>query len=166
MQSDILFADKWHISPLYSVSHAIEAFAGLDNTAAQRCISFLTHHQQDNGGWGWFGPTTMEETALCVMGLVYAFLHGLFDNTRVLARAGQFMKERADHEITRSLWIGKTLYRSDDIVRASIYAAHRMLAHIASEAQIAYPMPANLRLFEDYISLQHDEQKYEAEQTA
>lgn len=162
MQSDILFADKWHISPLYSVSHAIEAFAGLDNIAAQQCISFLTHHQQDNGGWGWFGPATMEETALCVMGLVYGFLHGLFDNTRVLARAAQFMKERADNEITRSLWIGKTLYHSDDIVRASIYAAHRMLAHIASEAQISYRMPAHINAFEDYISPKRTLQEYES----
>ncbi|MBN1431020.1 MAG: hypothetical protein JXB07_21805 [Anaerolineae bacterium] len=152
MQSDIPFADKWHISPLYSASHAIEAFAGLDNIAAQRCISFLTHHQHDNGGWGWFGSTTMEETALCVTGLAHAFLYGLFDNTGVLARAAQFMRKRADNEIAHSLWIGKGLYRSDPIVRASIYAAHKMLAHISSEIQIPYWMPAHIATFEEYIS--------------
>ncbi|MBN1311017.1 MAG: hypothetical protein JXB30_06320 [Anaerolineae bacterium] len=152
MQKDIPFADKWNISPFYSASHAIEALSGLDNAAARRCVSFLAQHQQDDGGWGWYGAATLEETAFCVMGLAHAFSHGLLNDSRVLSRAAQFMTRATTDKIYPYLWIGKTLFQSGSIVRSSIYAAHKILARLSYETGIRYQVPTYMSSFEDYIS--------------
>ena len=127
---DGLFDDKWHLSPYYSVAHAIPAFAGWDDEVARRCTRFLLDEQRADGGWGFFGYSTIEETAHSVIGLYRAALAGLLDEHSPLQRAACFFEANADQEARERLWIGKTLYRPEAIVRATVYAAKLALREL------------------------------------
>ena len=129
MRPDVIFEDKWHLSPYYPVARAIPAFAGWDDSIARRCVRFLVKHQQPDGGWGWFGRSTLEETAHCVIGLCFAFHRGLIDSLPLLMlqRAAKFIREDDLQEPMESLWIGKTVYRPEGVVSATLLAAKAAL---------------------------------------
>ncbi|MBN1119660.1 MAG: hypothetical protein JXJ17_01155 [Anaerolineae bacterium] len=134
MKKDVLFDDKWHISPMYSVSHAVTAFAGIDDQMAQLCVSDLVEKQHEDGGWG-FSRSTVEETSHCVLALTQAFEHGLLEDEGVLERAADFLEvDEAGPE--ESLWIGKTLYHPEGIVEATLFAAKTKLQEMGYMASI------------------------------
>lgn len=130
MKPDVLFEDKWHLSPAYSIAHAIPAFAGWDDQVALRCVDFLFERQRDDGGWGWFARSTLEETAHCVIGLAYAYRQGLFRDTSLLARAGRYFDAHAGCEPVERLWIGKTLFYPSGIVKAVLFSAQAALTRL------------------------------------
>ncbi len=130
MKDDVIFDDKWHLSPLYSVAHAIPAFAGWDNGVASRCIDFLLERQRNDGGWGDLGPDTLEETAHCVIGLSYAYMQGLLSDDAALMKAGRYFEANAERRPVERLWIGKTLYHPRGIVEATLFSAKVILARL------------------------------------
>jgi len=134
LKPDVMFDDKWHYSPFYSVSHAIPAFTGWDNSVALKCISFLLDQQRHDGGWGNFGYSTLEETALCTIGLYRAFQADLLTSLEPLVRAEHFFKINAGQQAVERLWIGKTLFRPDGIVKATLFAAHHALEKLGLNA--------------------------------
>jgi hypothetical protein len=134
LKPDVMFDDKWHYSPFYSVSHAIPAFMGWDNSVALKCISFLLEHQRHDGGWGNFGYSTLEETALCIIGLYRAFQADLLTSLEPLVRAEHFFKANAGQQAVERLWIGKTLFRPDGIVKATLFAAQYALEKLSLNA--------------------------------
>jgi halimadienyl-diphosphate synthase len=127
MRADGSFDDKWHLSPHYCVAHAIPAFVGWNETLTQRCIDFLIEHQRPDGGWGWFGESTLEETAHAVIGLASAYRHDLLPDRRALIQAARFLRERTGEQPVEHFWIGKTVFRPDTIVAATLYAAWAFL---------------------------------------
>lgn len=133
MNEETVFHDKWHFSPYYSVAHAISAFIGWDDTAARRCVDYLLAEQKEDGGWGWRDNadlSTMEETAHAALGLAHAFNAGLITDRAPLERAAHYLDKDVIEPRRERLWIGKTLYRSDNIADAAIFAARTALAQM------------------------------------
>jgi hypothetical protein len=130
MNGETLFHDKWHLSPYYSASHAIPAFAGWNEEAALRCVKFVIDQQHEDGGWGWFGRSTLEESAQCTLGLYQAFSYGLPGSCDALAKAADFFQEQAGREALEPLYVGKTLFRSEGIVNATILGALAVLERL------------------------------------
>jgi hypothetical protein len=155
MGPSVLFEDKWHVSPYYSVGHAVPALAGWHAGLAHRCAEFLVREQREDGSWGWFpngGSGTLEETAHAVTGLYHAHRAGLLGDLTPLMRAAEFLEAHPDEEAVERLWIGKTLYRSEAIVNATVYSARAMLAEV-SQATGIYELPQRgLASFEEYIA--------------
>jgi REP element-mobilizing transposase RayT len=127
MRTDGSFDDKWHLSPHYCVAHAIPAFIGWNEPLTQHCIDFLIEHQRSDGGWGWFGHSTLEETAHAVIGLANAHRHDLLPDRRALTQAARFLRDRIGEKPIEHFWIGKTVFRPDTIVAATLYAAWSFL---------------------------------------
>ena len=116
------FADKWHISPYYALAHAIQAVLGWDDALARNCVESLVAEQHLDGGWGWRGQSTLEETAHVVLALSQAYEYGIFKNPAVFVKIAGFLQSHSDHNRER-LWIGKTLYRPEGLVEALLYSA-------------------------------------------
>ncbi len=131
-----LFDDKWHLSPYYSVAHAIPAFAGWRDEIACRMINFLLGEERSDGVWVFFGRSTLEETSHCVIGLYHAVCAGLLADLTPLRRAARFFNDSADENASERLWIGKTLYRPEAIVRATLHAASLALHQLQCDVRL------------------------------
>ncbi len=142
MKPDGLFDDKWHLSPYYSVAHAIPAFEGWDDYLACAYIDYLLNQQQADGGWGYFGRSTLEETGHCVIGLYHAASAGLLDDLAPLRRAAGFFEAHAGQPARERLWIGKTLYRPESIVRSTVQAAYMALRRLQCDVRAPETSPA------------------------
>jgi halimadienyl-diphosphate synthase len=127
---DGLLNDKWHISPYYTTAHAVTAFAESDPQRALAMAQTLLDHQRPDGGWGWLGRSTQEETAHVVLGLYQAFRHGMLPANRALWDAARYFRRHRHATPTERLWIGKTLYRPDGIVYATLFAARYALSRL------------------------------------
>lgn len=127
MDGQTLFNDKWHLSPYYTVAHAIPAFLGWDDGIAARCVQFLIDAQRADGGWG-MSHSTLEETAHCVLALLPAYHSNLLDQRDALVKANRFFESKAGRVPVEPLWIGKTLYHPGSIVDANVCAARYALA--------------------------------------
>jgi hypothetical protein len=130
MNPETLFDDKWHISPYYSISHAIPAFAGWNMEAVSRCVNFLIDQQHTDGGWGWFGRSTLEESAQCTLGLYHAFRSSIPGCHDALARVAGYFQEQAGQEALEPMYVGKTLFRSEGIVNATVFGALAVLKRL------------------------------------
>ncbi|MGF1506743.1 MAG: hypothetical protein GYB64_16115 [Chloroflexi bacterium] len=130
LNDDDLLDDKWHISPLYTAAHAVPAFAGMSAELGMERATILLAHQRQDGGWGWLGRSTLEETAHVVLALYQAHERRLVDALPALRHAALFFLERRHEHPQERLWIGKTLYRPDGIVTATLYAAQLALGKL------------------------------------
>jgi len=99
-------------------------------------INFLLGEQRSDGGWGFFGRSTLEETSHCVIGLYHAACAGLLADLTPLRRAARFFNDSANGNASERLWIGKTLYRPEAIVRATLHAAILALRQLRCEVQL------------------------------
>lgn len=131
--------DKWHLSPLYSVSHALSSLIGMDEDLARRCVNHLIGSQRPDGGWGHFGRSTLEETAHCSLALAEANREGLFTDLTPLARASAFLAANEGVTPSESFWIGKTVFCPTRIVEATLFAAQYALSNLG------LPENANLK---------------------
>ena len=124
------FDDKWHFSPYYSLARAIGAFGGWRDDVAREAVGLLVEQQREDGGWGWFERSTLEETAHCVLGLNCARALGLLVDAAPLQRAGRYFRLNAGRRPVERFWIGKTLFRPQRIVEATVSAAQGVLARL------------------------------------
>jgi hypothetical protein len=115
--------DKWHFSPLYATSRAVNSFAGWDDGLSHRCIEYLLMHQHENGGWGSTGRANLEETSYAVLGLVAGYKAGLIKTKTPLKKADAYFKQHVGTTPNETLWIGKSLYQPPGVVEANIFAA-------------------------------------------
>lgn len=127
VKQETLFDDKWHLSPFYTVSHALSAFQGLNPALANECMTFILAHQQHDGGWSWFGPSTLEETAHCILALHEVHKLGLLKDPAYITCAAETFRELASQPVPR-MWIGKALYHPTQIVNALVDATSHVLA--------------------------------------
>lgn len=126
--------DKWHFSPFYSLAHAASAFAGWHDDAARPVVDLLAGRQRPDGGWGWFGRSTLEETGLVTLGLVEARREGVIAANGALAGAARFLQAHRDAEPLEQMYIGKTLFCPTNVSRSTVYAARIALAGLGYEA--------------------------------
>jgi len=95
----------------------------LDDDLAASRLKWILHTQNDDGGWGYLGQSTLEETAYCLEALL--FWDGMvasIDPT-VLDAAAQFLSDNLDHLPYLPLWIGKSLYTPYVPVKAAVLGA-------------------------------------------
>ncbi len=122
--------DKWHASPYYLTCTAVPIFRGISDDLATPRVSWIKKTQHPDGGWGYFGRSTPEETAYALQALVF-WDHEVerIDPEQLDAGAAYLMKHVNDEHFT-PLWIGKCLYSPRLVVRAAILSAlHSYAVH-------------------------------------
>ena len=117
------WSDKWHASPYYVSGIALAALRGLDDELVHSRLKWILRTQNDDGGWGYLGESSPEETAYCLETLIRWYNFGeAFDRTMLDAAANYLAKNLNNYRKT-PLWIGKSLYHPDGPVRAAILGA-------------------------------------------
>ncbi|NLX08145.1 MAG: hypothetical protein GXY36_00665 [Chloroflexi bacterium] len=115
--------DKWHVSPYYVSGIALDALQGVDDDLVYSRLKWILRTQNDDGGWGYLGLSTPEETAYCLEPLVrWSTVTDLVDRA-VLDAAADYLWKHADDERAIPLWIGKSLYYPPSPVQAAILGA-------------------------------------------
>jgi halimadienyl-diphosphate synthase len=115
---------KWHASPYYPTAHAVMALIGVDQDLARSAVEWILDTQQSDGGWGYYGVPTAEETAYCLQALsVYDHIVKPVGRS-VLDRGGESLLARM-HTMP-ALWIGKCLYTPVRVVESAICSALAM----------------------------------------
>lgn len=132
-QHDTYWSDKWHVSPYYATCHAIVVCSQLpamyDILAKPMLLQatlWLRQTQRSDGGWGYLGESTQEETAYAILGLAYSGQDVQHEMQQALPILLQ------EHYVHPALWIDKCLYLPHGIVRSAInsalYVMRRLLA--------------------------------------
>ena len=115
--------DKWHASPYYVTSAALVALNGIGDDLAYSRFKWILRTQNEDGGWGYLGRSTPEETAYCILALLWwDRRRGRIDAKRIDAGVDYLFKHLADKQYA-PLWIGKSLYTPYYAVKAAILSA-------------------------------------------
>ncbi|MBK8022535.1 MAG: hypothetical protein IPK19_14170 [Chloroflexi bacterium] len=115
--------DKWHASPYYVTGFALPALVGFDDVLARSRINWVMNTQRDDGGWGYLGHSTPEETAYCLEALLYwREKVGLID-MRLLDEAADYLYDHLSEQDHPALWINKGLYTPTYPIKAAILSA-------------------------------------------
>jgi halimadienyl-diphosphate synthase len=119
--------DKWHASPLYATSHVLISLLHSNEPLVSECIGsvdWLVHVQRNDGSWGHFDRGTAEETAYALLTLLhYHRRFGMVD-ADVLRRGAAYLWQAVELDQTHpDLWIAKSLFAPEGVVRAAILAA-------------------------------------------
>jgi halimadienyl-diphosphate synthase len=117
------WTDKWHISPYYVNSTAVWALYGLDDKLVNTRLKWILRTQNDDGGWGFYGESTPEETAYCMEALLWWDRHVERIDDTILNEAANFLMPHVTDERYTPLWIGKSLYSPHYVVKAAIIGA-------------------------------------------
>lgn len=123
--------DKWHASPYYATSHVLIGLLHSDEPLFSECIGsidWLVHMQRSDGSWGHFDRGTAEETAYSLLALLHYHRRFKLVDVDVLKRGAAYLwcvagEDRAYPD----LWIAKSLFAPEGVVRAAILAAMLLL---------------------------------------
>jgi halimadienyl-diphosphate synthase len=126
-QYNMYWTDKWHASPYYATAHALLAFLKEGDYLAHACshtVDWILHTQQEDGSWGFFEQSTVEETAYALTALLHYHRHEPLD-PQVMHRAAAYLARthRGPASTYPPLWIAKSLFAPHDIIRAAVLAA-------------------------------------------
>ena len=116
--------DKWHISPYYLTSTAVWSLFGVVDDLLPSRIKWILQTQREDGGWGYYHQSTVEETAYCLHALLFWNQHSSerIDPT-CLHSAARYLMDRYHNTHYPPLWIGKSLYTPRNVVRSAVLAA-------------------------------------------
>lgn len=123
--------DKWHSSPYYVNSMALRALSGLADDLAHSRLKWILRTQNDDGGWGYLGESTPEETAYCLEALLLWDRNVEAIEPAKLDAAAQYLGKHTDDARYAPLWVGKSLYIPIGPVKASILSA--LFAYISRD---------------------------------
>ena len=115
--------DKWHASPYYVSKLAVAALQNIDAELANSRIKWIIRTQNDDGGWGYMGESTAEETAYCLDALLEWNQAVESIDSSILDEAAAFLKNASSMTHFTPLWISKGLYTPHNIVRSTILSA-------------------------------------------
>lgn len=121
--------DKWHSSPYYATSHVLISLLRSDEPLISECspsIDWLLHMQREDGSWGYFPTSTMEETAYALLALLhYQKRFGDLDHDTFKKGAAYLNRECVAQQDAAypDLWIAKSLFAPQDVICAAIWAA-------------------------------------------
>jgi halimadienyl-diphosphate synthase len=115
--------DKWHTSPYYLTSIAVRALYGICNYLVRPRIEWIRRTQQQNGGWGYYGMTTAEETAYCLSSLLFWDQNVERVDPAQLDAAASYLSAHVCDTTHTPLWIAKSLYTPVNVVNAAVLAA-------------------------------------------
>lgn len=128
MSPNGFWIDKWHVSPYYPTSHAVIALCDVDQSLAQRAVSWILDTQNENGMWGKDGGT-VEETSYAVQALMYYHHHSERIDTERISQAVLALDCWGVESVPTNLadlWIGKVLYAPTRVVWSSGVSARFM----------------------------------------
>ncbi len=109
-----------------SLPRAIPAFAG-GRCIGRECAALIVERQREDGGWGWFERSTIEETAHCVLGLSARATRVAADRT---ALTGAILRRHCRPAARRVLPHLQDAVPPDNIVEAMWHAAMRALTRL------------------------------------
>jgi halimadienyl-diphosphate synthase len=119
--------DKWHASPFYATSHVLISLITTREPLLSECLSaveWYLHTQRDDGSWGFFDKGTPEETAYALLALLHYHREVRPVNGCLLKRGAAYLRRAIDSDVAQpALWIAKTLYAPESIVRSAILSA-------------------------------------------
>ena len=95
---------------------------GYDDQLCEESVNWILNSQKANGSWGFYGFSTAEETAYCVQALQIWRRYGKVIPKDRIKSALTWLTNRAQPPYP-PLWIDKSLYRPDLIVRSSVLSA-------------------------------------------
>ncbi len=114
--------DKWNVSPYYTTSHISILCRGYDDEICQDSANWILNTQNADGSWGFYGFSTAEETAYCIQALKIWQRHGGKGLQGNIEKAGNWLSKNCSLPYP-PLWIDKSLYRPEAIVRSTILSA-------------------------------------------
>ncbi len=114
--------DKWHTSPYYTTAHAVMACCGYDDGAGEKAINWILKSQRKDGSWGFYSFPTAEETAYCIQALHAWQTSGKQVPKNSIHLARTWLEEHA-HDPLTPMWIDKSLYCPELIVKSAILSA-------------------------------------------
>lgn len=116
-----LWFDKWHTSPYYITSASIWMLHGVIDELLPTRIKWIMNTQNADGGWGFYGDSTIEESAYSLQALLFWDKHvAPVDSAIIHSGADYFMKHLSDVQNFPAMWIGKALYTPYKVVQSSI----------------------------------------------
>jgi halimadienyl-diphosphate synthase len=115
--------DKWHASPYYLAYLAVISLHGLADDVIGQRLKWLIRTQRRDGGWGYSGFSTPEETAYGLQALLFWDRHVERIDPVSIEAAARYLNDHLDDKRYVPLWIGKCLYTPVLMVRAVILAA-------------------------------------------
>lgn len=122
--------DKWHASPLYATSHVLISLLHSEEPLVSECIGsvdWLVHVQRNDGSWGHFNRGTREETAYALLALLhYHRRFGLPDVQVLQTGAAYLWREAGVDGNFPDLWIAKSLFAPEGVVKSAILAAMQL----------------------------------------
>ena len=114
--------DKWNVSPYYTTSHAIIFCQGFDDLMCADAVEWIINSQRSNGGWGYYGEATAEETAYCLQALgIWNRRGGKIPSMRV-EHGRRWLMQHAEPPYP-PLWIGKSLYSPELLIQSVVLSA-------------------------------------------
>ncbi|RPJ37357.1 MAG: hypothetical protein EHM21_18150 [Chloroflexi bacterium] len=113
--------DKWHASPYYSTAHAVISSMQYDPELAGAAIRWMLKMRHPKGPWGFFMPTA-EETAYALQALCLWARNGGSVSRSLIKESAAWLADHMEPPFP-PLWIAKTLYYSEWIVRSEIISA-------------------------------------------
>jgi halimadienyl-diphosphate synthase len=119
---DFLF-DKWHASPYYLTCIAVEALTGIADDLVVPRIKWLLANQRNDGGWGYYGASTPEESAYALMALLWWDRREIRVEPLHIEAAGKYLSAHYRDQHLTPLWLGKCLYTPTYVVRSALLAA-------------------------------------------
>jgi halimadienyl-diphosphate synthase len=119
--------DKWHASPYYATSHVLISLLHSNEPLVSECLGsldWLIHMQRDDGSWGYFDRGTAEETAYALLALLHYHRRFNMEDADVLRRGADYLQRAFESELPYpDLWIAKSLFAPEGVVRSAILAA-------------------------------------------
>jgi halimadienyl-diphosphate synthase len=124
---NMYWVDKWHASPYYATAHALIAVAHQGDYLAHACrqtVEWIQHTQREDGSWGFFQQSTIEETAYALTALLQYHRREAIDPEPLHRGAAYLARTHQGTDATYPpLWIVKCLYAPYDIIRSAVLAA-------------------------------------------
>lgn len=115
------FKDKWHISKYYCMSKAIISFLSVDNEFALEIFKQMLSEQREDGGWGNFNRSTVNETSMSIISILYLLNKQLAEiSLNIIENAKCFLES---NDQIFPMWISKTLYSNVNLDKITFFSA-------------------------------------------
>ncbi len=113
--------DKWHASPYYTTAHVAISARQYDRQLAKTAIDWIVDTRRADGSWGYY-LSTAEETAYALQALCLWERSGGAVPREVIRQGADWLLDHFDPPYP-PLWIAKTLFYSEWVIRAEIISA-------------------------------------------
>jgi halimadienyl-diphosphate synthase len=120
-QSAGYWIDKWHASPYYTTAHFVISANRYDGQLSEAAVQWILDTQNADGSWGFYFPTA-EETAYALQALCIWRQNGGKVAGQVIGRGAGWLAAHLEPPYP-PLWIAKTLFFSEWVVRSELISA-------------------------------------------